>query len=156
VVDAVLEERRNRILENTIKNTRTPRFYVEDGSVYVITNPAFPGMVKIGWAADPEKRLGDYVMYAPTPFKLEGYYHASSIEAERRIHAWLSLSRANGEWFRIAVNDALVIVCWICGQLPYNKENNDASLFESQRLGTHFAGDDCPGSHWEAVTKIDK
>jgi len=71
------------------------------GFVYVITNPAWPGYVKIGRAFDPEARLSgyqtscpkrDYALYA-------AIYFEDCHFAETEIHARLYGYRQEGEWF---------------------------------------------------------
>jgi hypothetical protein len=113
--DPILENRRIRLADAKALTTKYKRQYiVKDGSVYVITHSAFPGMVKIGWAGDPWARLGEYQMYAPTPYALEGYAHAPSIKAEKAVHRHFKHQRVSGEWFRVSVEEALAITKKIC------------------------------------------
>ena len=73
------------------------------GFVYVITNPAFPGFVKIGRAYDPVERLRGY--QTGCPFRRYRLAYAIFFEdvvlAEKEIHLRLDSCRAEGEWFRI-------------------------------------------------------
>lgn len=80
------------------------------GFVYVITNPAWPGYVKIGRAFDPEARarsmntgcpLNDYEVCHAV------YFH-DCYWAEREVHERLAESRLpGGEWFALPVHVAV-------------------------------------------------
>jgi hypothetical protein len=86
------------------KQTRT-----REGFVYAITNPAFPGYVKIGRALDPEDRLASFQTGDPLRrYKLEGYrYSKDRYAAEQSVHSALKPWWAGGEWFLVSVKDAL-------------------------------------------------
>ena len=84
-------------LENYNKST--------EGNVYVITNDAFPGWVKIGKAVDVQDRLKSYQTYSP----YRDYKVIYSIEAdnmndkEKKIQDYIELhsNERRNEWFRI-------------------------------------------------------
>lgn len=70
------------------------------GFLYAITNPAWPGKVKLGLSTQPHKRLAQYQTYSPLrDYKL---YHWSFWldvrEAEKSFHRLLS---ANHEWITL-------------------------------------------------------
>lgn len=86
------------------------------GIVYVLTNPAMPGFVKIGWTAAEEAatRIGQlYGTGVPFPFKLE---FAAKVtdgrEVEQALHTAFAPSRPNPrrEFFNIEPEQAIVIL----------------------------------------------
>jgi Meiotically up-regulated gene 113 len=80
------------------------------GFVYVVTNPAWPGFVKIGHAFDPEDRLSSFNTGDPhRAYKIEGTrYFEDRMTAEAGMHAKLAQYRASGEWFRLDAAVAFV------------------------------------------------
>ena len=90
-----------------------------DGVVYVITNPAFDGWVKIGRAHDGHNRFKDYQTYSPyRDYALEyvsGVF-SSRAEAEKAVHigakqiAQQHSKYDNGEWFKMSVQDAINVI----------------------------------------------
>lgn len=81
----------------------------KEGFVYVISNPAWPGYVKIGRAAVVEDRLATFQTGCPhRAYQVEGaQYTADAVAAEAELHQALSLHREGGEWFRLPVSAAL-------------------------------------------------
>ena len=75
----------------------------KQGFVYIITNAAWPGYVKIGRAFNPESRLKGYQTGCPfRGYELEyAIYFEDCHGAEKIIHDWLADYRAEGEWFRL-------------------------------------------------------
>lgn len=77
------------------------------GFIYFITNPAMPGLVKIGHTTKhPRERLKELSRSTscPAPFELLAFFgHADSALAEREIHRELSHFRINDrrEFFKI-------------------------------------------------------
>ena len=80
-----------------------------DGFIYVVTNPAFPGYVKIGCAINVCSRLADYQTYCPfRSFKLEhAVYVSDRRKAEALVHMMFHAQRGMGEWFQITVDEAV-------------------------------------------------
>jgi len=76
------------------------------GFVYAITNPAFPGWVKVGMTTDPLRRLDGYQTGDPSrAYKLEA---AKQVEgrrqAELELHQELeAFGRRANEWFEVPV-----------------------------------------------------
>jgi hypothetical protein len=89
--------------------TAGKRTTVREGFVYIITNPAFPGYVKVGRALDPEDRLASFQTGDPLRrYKLEGYrYSKDRYAAEQSVHAALRPWWAGGEWFLVNTKDAI-------------------------------------------------
>ena len=84
--------------------------------VYVLTNPAMPGMVKIGMtsADDPKERaFGLYTTGVPLPFDVEFAARVSDAQkVERALHNAFKDSRVNAkrEFFRIEPDQAIRIL----------------------------------------------
>lgn len=87
-------------------NTQVRR---RDGFVYAITNPAWPGYVKIGRCMDYEERLSSYQTGDPfRGYQLElAVYVADRHEAEKAAHGRLCDFRLDrSEWFHVSVGTA--------------------------------------------------
>jgi hypothetical protein len=82
------------------------------GFVYVITNPAWPGSVKVGRAFDPEARLRNYQTSCPNrDFKLHfAAYFNDCYAAELMIHSTLADYLATGEWFHVLPSTARAVI----------------------------------------------
>jgi len=85
-------------------------------NVYVVSNPAMPGLVKIGRSIDVEARLAQLsnVTAVPLPFILE-FVDATDgevCEVERLAHQLLAEHRINPcrEFFRASVSQAISAV----------------------------------------------
>jgi hypothetical protein len=84
------------------------------GYVYVVTNPAWPGRVKIGRTGDYERRLAGYQTACPDrdyemPFKL---FTKDCIVLETSAHSLLAagICHPKGEWFRADVDTAVAAI----------------------------------------------
>tara|TARA_Y100000361_G_C11087484_1_gene304593 strand:+ start:73 stop:612 length:540 start_codon:yes stop_codon:yes gene_type:complete len=87
---------------------------VKDGYVYIITNPAWEGWIKIGMAVHPEDRCNNYQTSSPfRDFKVcYTRYFKNRLHAERIAHS-LVANRAEEsihEWFKISVDEAKHII----------------------------------------------
>ena len=88
---------------------------VKEGYVYMVTNPAFPGWIKVGTAVNTRDRLSGYQTSDPH----RGYKMVFAISvadrfpAERDAHFKLtSLSaETRGEWFRVGELTAKLVLC---------------------------------------------
>lgn len=84
--------------------------------VYVLTNPAMPGLVKIGYTTqeDANTRIGQlYTTGVPVPFKLEFACKVRNAEeVERALHLAFAPNRINPkrEFFQIDPDQAIVIL----------------------------------------------
>ena len=84
--------------------------------VYVLTNPAMPGLVKIGYTtgSDANVRIGQlYTTGVPVPFKLEYACRTETpVEVERALHEAFAPYRLNPkrEFFQIGANQAIAIL----------------------------------------------
>tara|TARA_R100001377_G_scaffold17431_1_gene8813 strand:- start:2481 stop:2954 length:474 start_codon:yes stop_codon:yes gene_type:complete len=84
-----------------------------EGEVYVITNPAFVGWVKIGMAIDSEDRLKGYQTSSPhRDYKLEyskPFTDRRKAEAEAHTISKQSHVKA-GEWFQMTIQEATSVI----------------------------------------------
>ncbi|WP_321842683.1 GIY-YIG nuclease family protein [Paraburkholderia bannensis] len=91
--------------------------------VYVLTNPAMPGLVKIGFTGqeDANTRIGQlYTTGVPVPFKLEFACRVQNAEeVEKALHVAFAPSRINPrrEFFQIEPEQAVAIL-----RLPHMEE----------------------------------
>ena len=85
---------------------------MKSGYLYIITNPAFPGFVKIGVTENIDARLRTYQTADPKrAYKIEFYIaHPDCYEAEKRIKEmmkYFALSQRN-EWYEVSLDVAIV------------------------------------------------
>jgi hypothetical protein len=57
------------------------------------------GLIKIGLAADPKKRLAAMQAGCPIQLRVLGLIHGADLFAERRLHRLFTADRRHGEWF---------------------------------------------------------
>lgn len=84
----------------------------QGGWLYLLTNPAMPGLVKVGMTTrSPEERAQELASTGvPMPFEVEAAWPVDDVRAAERIaHAALSGHRVDGarEWFRLSVPQAI-------------------------------------------------
>ncbi|MCY4385906.1 MAG: GIY-YIG nuclease family protein [Desulfurellaceae bacterium] len=86
------------------------------GWVYIITNKAMPGLLKVGFTTKhPEERAQQLTAAGktgvPWPYVVEYQWWVEYPRAlEQRVHAKLARVRENREWFRCAIEEALAVV----------------------------------------------
>lgn len=89
------------------------------GWVYVITNRAMPGLVKIGYSMkDPDIRAEE-LNHTGSPHPYEVEYELLIDEPrdlERQVHRRLSSKREGKEWFRCSPEEATAIIKLIAGK----------------------------------------
>jgi hypothetical protein len=91
---------------------------MEDGIVYLLTNPVMPGLVKIGMTAqeDIDKRMKElYTTGVPVPFECQfacKVKKGDCAKIEKALHKAFAPQRinANREFFRIQVEQAKAIL----------------------------------------------
>lgn len=66
------------------------------------------GLVKIGHATDPKRRLQGFQTGCPKPLELEAQFDGGGKE-ERELHARFAEHRERGEWFRLCPDIESVI-----------------------------------------------
>jgi hypothetical protein len=83
----------------------------KEGYVYIITNPAWGGWLKVGMAIDAEDRCNSYQTSSPfRDFKLVSKeYFNNRMKAERAMHSVLEVAASdnNGEWFKVSERAAI-------------------------------------------------
>ena len=101
---------------------------VEEGYVYVISNPSYPEWYKVGMAVDAVDRLSSYQTSSPfRDFKLvyERFFQNRRL-AEQRCHlALMQVAKQwNGEWFKLSLNKVKQTIDSVedTAPLPYSKE----------------------------------
>lgn len=100
------------------------------GYVYCLSNPSFPGLVKIGMTTKTvEARAAElYTTGVPTPFVIEASYPCSNIViAEQHVHDMLDLFRESSsrEFFRMKPENATAIMA------AYFAEMAESDYFDS-------------------------
>ena len=104
---AVRERNRDDISRFNNKQSTNP-----EGYLYIVTNPSWPDMVKIGCAIDPYDRARSYQTYSPLrDYKLEAVvYSPNRRSLESNVHAELGSDRVGGEWFKLSLEDAITVM----------------------------------------------
>lgn len=86
----------------------------KEGQVYVITNKAWKGWVKIGMAIDAEDRLNGYQTSSPYrdyELKYKKFFkHRRKAELEAHKLCEKKSKERNGEWFKLTITDAIHII----------------------------------------------
>ena len=114
---------------------------VKEGYVYVITNKAWPGWVKIGMAVDAEERLSGYQTSSPHRDYVLEHSVASNDrrKSEREAHtrALPLATDSKGEWFKLSVEQAITIL---------DNLNEHGHVRTSKKADTHKEEDNLQGS----------
>jgi len=93
------------------------------GFVYILTNPAFPGVLKIGFTTrSVESRIAEFnsATAVPAPFEIVAYYSSHDPKKdERTVHLALDSCRAPGkEFFAIKPKQALDMLNEVLARRP--------------------------------------
>ncbi|TGE15535.1 GIY-YIG nuclease family protein [Hymenobacter elongatus] len=108
--------------------------------VYVLTNPAMPGLVKIGRTShnDAKTRIDQlYTTGVPVPFTLEFVCKVpNSEEVEKALHVAFSPYRVNAkrEFFSIDANQAIAILKLLHVQDATLEIENQPSILEQSEI----------------------
>lgn len=85
---------------------------IKEGFVYIITNPSYPGFVKIGVTHDISSRLRVYQTSDPKrQYKVEYYvFHPDCYRAEKEIKEMMRYfaKTIKNEWYEVDLNIARV------------------------------------------------
>ena len=87
---------------------------VKEGYLYIISNPAHPGFLKIGVTEDIKSRLNVYQVSDPKrQYKIEYYiHHKNCYKAEKKIKEMMKHFSTDtiqrGEWFEVSLPVAIV------------------------------------------------
>ena len=113
------EEKEQQTLEKTILINETKeseekilipgKTRLEEGFLYIIQNPIYPGWVKIGSTIDLNRRLQSYQTCDPfQSFEIVySEYCTNRKDVEIKVHNMLAKHRGNGEWFKIDLKKAI-------------------------------------------------
>jgi hypothetical protein len=103
------------------------------GYLYVLSNEYSPGLLKIGFTTKSveERALELYTTGVPAKFKIEYKIKIVDPQAwESKVHKALNDKRINKEWFRLSVDEAVIIIGMVVGDKPIHMvkiiENDDA------------------------------
>ena len=98
IIKEVSERNKADIANFNSKTSKT-----KEGFVYVISNSAWQGVVKIGCAINPIDRCSSFQTCDPNrAFTIEAYFYSEDRQKlEYNIHKHLSKHRGNGEWFSL-------------------------------------------------------
>ena len=85
------------------------------GFVYILSNPAFPDLLKVGWSqkVPPERAVELFTTGVPAPFEVVYYCLTEGDEAlEGRIHEALGRRRYRDdrEFFRVTLSEARAVI----------------------------------------------
>jgi hypothetical protein len=83
--------------------------------IYVLTNPAMPGMVKVGYTQDktPVRAQQIFTTGVPKPFQIEFFQLTENVEAvESAVHQALASKRVNRgrEFFAVEIAEAVQVI----------------------------------------------
>ncbi len=116
-------------LENRIKKgEKSPSLYakffgikhekeyasIQEGYVYILTNPAWKGWIKVGMAVDAGDRCKQYQTSSPFrdyTLKFKKYFDDRR-SAEQQAHKKIKniCKDNNGEWFKVSISEAKEII----------------------------------------------
>ena len=102
---------------------------IKEGYVYAITNPAWPGWVKIGMAIDADDRCNGYQTSSPfRDYVLEHVMVTNNrrvSEAQAHTAATKIAEEVRGEWFKLSIEEAKDILntCSTIVEPVVKKEN---------------------------------
>mgnify|MGYP001437796021 CR=1 FL=1 len=112
IPEAVIPDESDVIIPPAIltRNVRGKKTEVKEGYVYVVTNPAWEGYVKIGSTLDLAARLSSFNVGSPYgDYELKYYsYVPNRVLEEKTIHWELKTCRVCGEWFKMSSDDAIL------------------------------------------------
>lgn len=116
-----------------------------EGYVYILTNPAMPGLVKVGLTENIKARLASlYTSGVPAPFNVEFTAHVKDMESvESMIHSSLSQFRYNKsrEFFSTSASYAIEVAKLIVEDIRNQERDEYFDRFYSVW--------DCPIEHDE-------
>lgn len=111
------------------------------GWVYIISNKAIPGVIKVGYSTkDPSLRAAELGTGAPVPYQVE--YEAlvdNPRQIEKLAHEMLAFVNAGKEWFECDVGIALKAIKTICSDKQtyferYGSEGTNATVSKMEKV----------------------
>ena len=107
------------------------------GWVYVISNKAMPGLVKVGHSTkDPELRAKELDNTGSPHSYLVEYWMLieDPYEIEQKTHRQLSSKREAKEWFKCTVEEAVIAIKQIAGSHVLSEEYVGSERAEAEAL----------------------
>lgn len=83
------------------------------GWIYIISNEAMPGIVKIGYSTKDPKLRAEELNHTGSPHPYIVEYEIlieEPFQMEQKVHKILSSKRERKEWFRCSVEDAIMTI----------------------------------------------
>ena len=97
----------------------------KEGQVYIITNPAWKGWIKIGMAVEAQDRCNQYQTSSPLrDYKLEyskDFKYRRTAESKAHKLCSKQATDQNGEWFKLSITKAISLIDSITEE-EYEKE----------------------------------
>lgn len=121
------------ITEEAISDFRAGRRRRRQPMVYVLEADGVPGVFKIGWSLDPERRLEMLRVGSPAPLKVRLRGPGEQM-LERVLHLKYAAKRLHGEWFRLDEDDVREIEKLLTSK--------DAALREAVKIAVDWNGGD--------------
>jgi hypothetical protein len=123
------------------------------GWIYVISNKAMPGLIKVGYSTKDPKLRAEELNHtgSPHPYKVEyEMLIEEPFQIEQKIHKALQQNHEGKEWFRCSINEAVTAIKRLAASsiIYENLKTDDLSSFRS----TVF----CECSNCHTVNKIFK
>lgn len=115
------------------------------GYLYVLSNEYSPGLLKIGFTTKSveERALELYTTGVPAKFKIE--YKIKIVDPqvwESKVHKALNNKKINKEWFKLSVDEAVVIIGSVVGEEPIHMvkiiENDDAEKIIADAVDLNY------------------
>ena len=109
-----IKNKLKKIAKEGNKNALEAYNKTKEGYVYIITNPAWEGWVKIGMAVDADDRGNGYQTSSPfRDYKIEHVVvtnNRRAAEAEAHKLANKIAREVRGEWFKLDIEQAKIIL----------------------------------------------
>lgn len=99
------------------------------GWIYIISNKAMPGIIKIGYLTKDPKLRAEELNHAGSPYPYVVEYEMlieKPYQIEQKIHKILSGNKEGKEWFRCSVKEAILVIKEIAA---------NSFIYEQSRVG---------------------
>lgn len=131
------------------------------GWVYIISNPAIPGVIKVGFSTkDPNERAKELGTGSPQPYKVEYEVLVNNPQdIEKVTHNSLADNRAGKEWFSCDISIALKAIKQACKEEDIYLEifvQGDFFVHEKNKLRNSVLKEDGYFSESEKLPEVDE